>query len=654
MAVGFVSAGSFVDERDFSAFISRVSTSIFGVVGAATKGVVNQLTLINSQPQYDRTFGPPAPSEAVDADGIPIGGTQMSYHAKHYLINGSTLFAMRVAGTNLASGTVTIDDDGTYYAGGVNVLRFTALTPGTAANGNIGITIEAVTATTFNVFIIENNAQVEKFLNVTTATVEAAINGISGVVTATVLDATKTPGQTLDPITALLTPAFMTGGDDGLFAKSQGTAGSPHIVDATTAATVRIRAIQEGDLANRRTILTDGVFVRVSDSSGSTPTTPLKLEVFFRSGPIAGETFLAVDKADLIIRVNAAGTGSNWIRLEDVTTNVNEPDVTSTQDIGLEGGLTVADVIGTQTGNISTGLQAFRDRDAVDINILAAPGQFHSQVVQEIETILTPPGGRADAIGLLATPFDLTVNEILAWTNGTLPTEAEVPFPPLQAINSSYTTLIFQWIRTFDSINDKSVWTSSEGTHASIMALTDALTEPWFAPAGLIRGAPSFVEDITYSPIFAERESLQGNDGTVQNIVNPWVNFRGQGIALFGQRTTQRAATSLDRINVRRLLLTIEKVLASSSRFLLFDPLDSTLFRQWRMLVTPFLDSIQARRGVRRFLVRMDDTTTTTQDENNNRAVGQIFLQPTKAVEQIVIEFILTPAGVQFNEVLAA
>ena len=165
MGVAFVSAGTFVDERDFSAFISRVSTAVYGVVGAATKGAVNELTLINSQPQFDRTFGPPAPSEAVDTDGVPIGGTQMSYESKHYLTNGASLFVMRVAGSNLATASVAIDDDGTYYAGGTDVIRFLALTPGTAANGNIGITIEAVSATNYNVFIRENNAQVEKYLN---------------------------------------------------------------------------------------------------------------------------------------------------------------------------------------------------------------------------------------------------------------------------------------------------------------------------------------------------------------------------------------------------------------------------------------------------------------------------------------------------------
>ncbi len=651
MGVAFVSAGSFVDERDFSAFIGRVSTAVFGVVGAATKGPVNELTLINSQPQFDRVFGPAAISEAVDADNVPIGGTQMPIHSRHYLINGATLWVMRTAGDNLAFATVTIDDDGTYYAGGTDVIRFTALTPGTHANGNIAVSIEAVDATNYNVFITENNAQVEKFLNVNQSTVEAAINGISTVLTVEVLVPGSPPGETLDPISALLTSVFMAGGDDGLFAKSQGTVGSPHIVDATTAATLRIRAIQEGDIANQTPVLTDGVFVRVSDNSTPTPATPLKLEVFYKVAPIAGETFLAADKADLIRRVNA---GSNFIRLDDVITNTSEPDVTSPQDIGLEGGLTVADVIGAQTGNVFTGLQAFRNRELIDINILAAPGQFHRQVIQEIETILQPPNGRSDSLGLIATPFDLTVQEILDWTNGTLSPEATVPFPPLQALNSSYTTLIFQWVRTFDQVSDTSVWTSSEGTHASIMALTDALTEPWFAPAGLIRGAPSFIEDITYSPILAEREQLQGFTGSVQNVVNPWVNFRGQGIALFGQRTTQRQATALDRINVRRLLLVIEKVIATSSQFLLFDPLDSTLFRQWRMLVSPFMSSVQARRGVRRFLIRMDDTTTTPQDENNNRAVGQIFLQPTKAAEQIVIEFILTPAGAKFSEVLAA
>jgi hypothetical protein len=259
---------------------------------------------------------------------------------------------------------------------------------------------------------------------------------------------------------------------------------------------------------------------------------------------------------------------------------------------------------------------------------------------------------RQDAIALIAPPFDLSVQEIIDWHNGDLAPEAEIPQPPIAALDSSFATLIFQWVRTFDSFNDVSVWTSPEGTHASIMAFTDNVSEPWFAPAGLNRGAPRFIEDITYSPDISEREQLYGNVGQGQNAINPFINFRGIGIALWGQRTLQRKPTALDRINVRRLLNILKKTIATSTNFLVFDPLDPTLFSQWELIVRPFLKSVQARRGLIDWDARMDSTTTSNLDLNQSRAVGRIFIQPTKAAEQIILQFILTPTGASFEEIL--
>ena len=647
MANSFVSPGVYAKELDFSLYVSRLSTSIFGVVGTATKGEVNTLSLYSDVSGLETTYGFPSPSVAVDADTVRIGGTQGVYQAGQYLKNGSLLYFVRVAGDNLAYASLDITNVGTYYggyAGAETVLSITAITPGTWYNDNVGVRITHVDATTYDLDVYEQGSKVETYPSVTQATVASRVNGVSTRITLIVDDDTQIPGETLDPITARQLTATLDGGDDGVYAKTQGTVSYPNIKDAVLNDTLRIVAIREGVLCNVNATPSSGFSVKLDETDVGL-VTYLRIGAYYNGTLIAGEEFLATTKALLITEVN---NSSNFFNLESITTGL-EPNAAVSTYFYLSGAFTTSDVIGSQSGNTLTGLQLFRNTEYVDVNLIAAPGQFHRQVLDELADIAS---SRGDALALLATPFDLTVAEIVSWANGSMTPEAEVPYPPISSLNTSYATLMYQWVRTYDSVNDVSVWTSSEGAHASAMALTDNAADPWFAPAGLTRGKLTFIEDITYSPSQGEREILYGNTGSVQNAINPWVNFRGQGIAIWGQRTLQRASTSLDRINVRRLMNALKKTIATSTQYLVFDPNDPTLWNQWEMLIRPYMKSVQARRGLAAWKVQMDSTTTTALDIDQNRAVGRIFVQPTKTAEIISLQFILTPTGVSFEEIL--
>lgn len=645
MGVSFVSPGVYTQELDFSLYAVRLSSAIFGVVGTATKGEVNELSLLGGGDALSNEYGNPAASVAVDADGVYIGGTQGLYQGGHFCRNGSILYFVRVAGSNLAYGSVTIDNTGTYYSGGTNALQVLGITPGTWVNGQVSINIENVDATTYNLKVYWQGAKVEEYKSVTQATVASSINGVSQYITVTVLDDTVIPGETLDPITAKPIRVDLDDGDDGIYASTQGTVAYPHIKDATTADTLKIVGIREGVLCNARDTLTRGFYVRLEETTVGI-TTYLKIGAYYNSTLIPGEEFLATTKAKLIIAVNE---GSNYFNLEDASALAGEPEAGTPTNYGLTGGLTNANVIGTKSGNVSTGLQLFRNTDVVDVNIIAAPGMYHSSVLDELIDISE---SREDCLSILATPFDLTVEEITDWTNGEYTEDVDVPYPPAASLNSSYATLIYQWIRTYDSFNDLSVWTSSEGAFASIMANTDNVAEPWFAPAGQRRAKPSWIEDITYSPDRSEREILYGNPGTGQNACNYWINKRGVGIYLDGQRTLQRAATALDRVNVRRLLNILKKTLATSSEILLHDPNDATLWNQWEMMVKPFMRSVQAKRGLTAWDVKMNASTTTSLDIDQNTAVGRVYIQPPKSAERIILQFIITATGVSFTEIL--
>lgn len=646
MANSYSSPGVYTQELDFSLVVARLSTAIYGIVGAATRGNVGELTQLGSADALFTQYGSPAPSLAVDADGVHIGGTQALYQGDHFFKNGSIVYFSRVAGTNLAYASLTLDDNGTYYAGGTDCLTLTAITPGTWANDDLAIQISDADTTatpktyTLSVFWQGNKVETYKLLN--QSTVESAINGVSNYITADVLDLDFIPGDTLDAVTARANYSALGGGDDGLYA-------SKYILDSTGANTIKITGIREGVLCNAQSPVTSGFYVKL-EAEVIGPLTYNKIGAYYNGTLIPGEEFItlvtgitvAEAKSRLITAVNAE---SSFYNLSDANASALAPVVGT---YGLSGGLTNADIIGTKTGNVYTGLQYFRDEN-LNINLISAPGMYHTSVVSELIDISE---SRQTSLSIVSTPFDLTVAEITDWTNGAYTEDAEVPYPPIASLNSSYGTLIYQWIRTYDSYNDCSVWNSSEGAFASMMANTDNVAEPWYAPAGQRRAKPAWIEDITYSPNQSEREILYGNPGTGQNICNYWRNKRGVGIYLDGQRTLQRAATALDRVNVRRLLNILKLTIIDLSERLLHDPNDSTLWNQWEMGVRPFMRTVQAKRGLYAWEVQMDANTTTPLDIDQYTAVGRIYVQPTKAVERIILQFIVTPTGVNFSEVL--
>ena len=177
----------------------------------------------------------------------------------------------------------------------------------------------------------------------------------------------------------------------------------------------------------------------------------------------------------------------------------------------------------------------------------------------------------------------------------------------------------------------------------AVFAANDRLAAEWFAPAGLnrggITGAVSVLNRLTHS----ERDTLY------ENKVNPIASFPAQGIVAFGQKTLQDRASALDRINVRRLLITVKKFVASTSRFLVFEQNTAATRARFINTVQPYLEAIQQRQGLYAFRVVMDETNNTPDVIDRNILAGQIFLQPAKTAEFIVIDFNILPTGASFS-----
>lgn len=210
---------------------------------------------------------------------------------------------------------------------------------------------------------------------------------------------------------------------------------------------------------------------------------------------------------------------------------------------------------------------------------------------------------------------------------------------------SSYAVFDSGWKYMYNRYTDGYAWVPCNGDVAGLCAQTDDTADPWFSPAGYNRGAIKNAIKMAYSPNKTDRDALY------QAGVNPIVGFPGSGIVLFGDKTLLEQPSAFDRINVRRLFITLEKAIATAAKFQLFEFNDAFTRAQFKNLVEPFLRDVQGRRGVYDFRVVCDDTNNTSAVIDANSFVADIFIQPAKSINFIQLNFVATRTGVQFEEV---
>ena len=285
----------------------------------------------------------------------------------------------------------------------------------------------------------------------------------------------------------------------------------------------------------------------------------------------------------------------------------------------------------TSSGSVAyaKAINAISNPDEWDINMIVTPGivrQLHPAIVQDVIDMVE---SRQDAFYISDfTDFDDTISEATEQAN---------------AVDSNYVATYYPWVKTIDTNTNKLTTVPPSVLLPAVYASNDRLAAEWFAPAGLnrggITGAVSVLNRLTHS----ERDTLY------ENKVNPIATFPGQGIVAFGQKTLQDRASALDRINVRRLLITVKKFIASTSRYLVFEQNTAETRGQFINTVQPYLEAIQQRQGLYAFRVVMDETNNTPDVIDRNILAGQIFLQPAKTAEFIVIDFNILPTGASFS-----
>lgn len=290
-----------------------------------------------------------------------------------------------------------------------------------------------------------------------------------------------------------------------------------------------------------------------------------------------------------------------------------------------------------------TGIFAFQNPETFDITLLLIPG-FSSGAV--LGQGLQMCEARGDCLMIVDPPFGLRAQQAVDWHNGMLFSDLQ------QAINTSYGALYHPWLKIFDQFSGDSLFIPPSGHVSSVFARTERDFEQWFAPAGLARGRLLTPLDTEVDLTRGERDLLYGSG----NAVNPIVNFPQDGITIWGQRTLQRRASALDRVNVRMLLIFIKKQATSLLRQFVFEPNDRITRAQVVNVSNPFLADIQARRGLTGFKVICDETNNTPERIDRNELHVSYFLKPTRAAEFVVLNLVILRTEQSFTaeEVLAA
>lgn len=284
---------------------------------------------------------------------------------------------------------------------------------------------------------------------------------------------------------------------------------------------------------------------------------------------------------------------------------------------------------GLVAANYAVALNLLNNQDEYQYKVITTPGLIYGVGghTSTLDTLISNVESRGDAIAVV----DLVV---YGSAIASVTTQAG-------NVNSSYAAAYWPWLQV-QSATGKNVWVPASTVIPGVYAFTDNSTAPWFAPAGLVRGGiPGVIQ--------AERKLTKANRDTLyDDKVNPIATFPGAGVAVFGQKTLQTKASALDRVNVRRLLIELKKFFGDQARNLVFEQNTINTRNRFLSIVNPYLTSVVQRQGLYAFRVVMDDTNNTNDVIDRNQLVGQVFIQPAKTAEFIVLDFVVEPTGATF------
>tara|TARA_B100000424_G_scaffold87116_1_gene65146 strand:+ start:182 stop:1960 length:1779 start_codon:yes stop_codon:yes gene_type:complete len=285
-----------------------------------------------------------------------------------------------------------------------------------------------------------------------------------------------------------------------------------------------------------------------------------------------------------------------------------------------------------QDGNTyQTAFRLLKNQDQYDVNMILAPGIIQQNDSATTTLLKEVCEARGDAF-FIVDPVNHNTTSLATVTGVT------------EQLITSYGAMYWPWVKIFASRLGKNVWVPPSVVMGGVIAFNDKVAAEWFAPAGLNRGGIG-------AAIQAERGLTHANRDTLyESRINPLATFPGQGVCVWGQKTLQKRPTALDRVNVRRLLINLKKFIASTTKFLVFENNTSTTRNRFLSTVNPYMEQVQQNQGLFAFRVIMDESNNTPDVIDRNQMKGEIFIQPAKAAEFIIVDFNIMPTGATFGE----
>ena len=655
-------------ENDVSVFAPNIDSSVVGVVGFANKGPVNKATLITSQEDLIRKFG--LPDTSLEGQGIEGALEILEATNQLYFVRGIATANV----SSYASATAPLGASPSVFVSGY--------TPATTASSiaytitdNAGVTTETATVDLVssvnaktkpeifkaafdpaslgnqNVFAyVEDNGDVflaSKYAgSAATLRVSAAADtdlGFSAVgFNGTVVGAGSYVASND------LTVSGFTARDHNVNIYSR-YPGAGYNFSVNNQGATRGLSVELDNVSTRDKLVinSDGAQVESFDALELSPSSADSIETIFTSDENNNKSeyiFVEIEDTsenaytpkdrfgDQSTALPVSGFGTDNTASAATPRFLRPIEGTYLFANGNSGGTDATDLIGVAT--TKTGMQALND-DTLNVSIGVIPGITDDEVQNAFITLAETS---KNFVAIVAPPFGLSeVQDAVRWING-----QDGDVRPA-AINSSYAAVYWPWVQVFNPFSRSEQYYDPSIFAARQYVFTDAVSEPWFAPAGFNRGRLT-------KPSNTEQKLNQGDrDVLYANNINPIANDVTTGITIFGQKTTQRTPTALDRVNVRRLMIYIRKVLLELGKPFQFEPNDQFTWELVEESINPFLDDLLARRAIVEGVVRCDSTTNTPARVDRNELWCSVTIKPTKAAETIVFEVNLTSQSATIN-----
>ena len=667
------SPGVHVREIDLTNVVPSVATTIGAIAMPAQKGPVDEITTIGSEEDLVKTFGKPNSSN-FEWWFTASSFLQYSDQLKVVRPTSGFLNAGESSGVLVKNDTVYLDD---YWSesgdGQVTSNDWYARSAGTWGN-SIGIQV-CPSATVYEQHLGSNNL---------TAAAESAGDTVVAV------DDADSSGYAFNVGDLISFSSADSSSDPTAFAYLSGDEGNEYEVTAISSNNLTVRLAGDPNGAGLQADIADNSYIRRrwafynlfdgapgtsqwATDNGRGSNDEMHVVVYDTTGDITGydyntagqQTNSVIERYGNLSKCPVAkspqgdsiyypdvffrqseyvywgdhiAAGTNWGT--DTTTTYTA--VNTVTVVSLTGG---TDDYSVTAGELMKGYKLFEDTESIDINlVLAGPSSGVADTTAGMDThgtmITDLCETRKDCVGFIS-PYRAGVVNVattIAQTANIIKGFDTLP-------SSSYIVYDSGYKYIYDKYNDVYRYVPLNGDTAGLCANTDSVADPWFSPAGYNRGHVRGAIKLAYNPKNSERDQLY------RKRINPVVNFPGQGVVLFGDKTALTKPSAFDRINVRRLFLVLEKVISIASKYQLFEFNDEFTRAQFRNMVEPFLRDVQGRRGIFDFKVVCDSTNNTGEVIDRNEFIGDIYVKPARSINFITLNFIAVRTGVAFSEV---